>query len=167
MLGNKIGMAPSWSDFPSWVSRVMNRQEFDKPSRRIMFKRATDENGIVRCECCKAAIKGRKYAFDHIIADAHKSDEHKATRKLTAEDGQLLCSGFEGSCHDVKTRKDTTEAAKLVRAGDKAAGIRTAPAKKIQSGPMPTSERAAKRKANPKPPVPNNSQLAQWWRAGQ
>lgn len=101
----------------------MNRQEFDKPSKRIMLKRATDEHGVVRCEQCKAVIKGRNFAYDHVVADSHKSDERKATRKLTADDGQLLCSGFEGSCHDIKSRKDTTVAAKLVRMDDKATGV--------------------------------------------
>jgi len=88
----------------------MNRQEFTRAVSLEIVKRATDAKGAMRCEKCGLKIKGRNFQIDHLIADALRSDEDKKARKLTAADGQLLCSGSPASCHAIKTTKEDVPA---------------------------------------------------------
>ena len=78
----------------------MARREFTKADKVAMVKRAT-RNSVVYCEGC--GLPAKRWQFDHTIAEAFVVDK---SRKLTSDDGQLLCSGTPGSCHDRKTAKE-------------------------------------------------------------
>lgn len=60
--------------------------------------------------------------------------------------------------HEIKTAAERKRQAKADRIAKRSHGIRTAPARPIESAPMPTTERAAKRQ--PKPPVAGMSNIA-------
>lgn len=113
---------------------MSNRQEFDRDTKITIHRRATDEQGVKRCEnpSCRSVIKGRQCHIDHIIADALKSEADKK-RKLRPADGQLLCI----TCHNEKTRKgDVPAIAQAKRREAKAAGV-TRPVGKLQSAGFP------------------------------
>lgn len=84
----------------------MNRREFTKAVRVQIIKRATGANGQQFCEECHALAK--RFEVDHVTADALETDK---SRKLTAEDGRLLCK----PCHLEKTKQDVPAIARAVR----------------------------------------------------
>lgn len=119
----------------------MARAEFPRAVRVAVVKRATKDN-VIFCEKCHAIAK--KFQVDHVIADAHGG-------KPVIENAMLICQ----PCFDVKNPQDTTIAAKIKR--QEAAHLRIVDAPEIKGGPMATTEKAASRRANPKPPV-----IRQW-----
>lgn len=126
----------------------MSRQEFDRKTKAEIALRATDANGVLRCEECKCAIKGRKFEVDHILADGLKPTEDKA-RKLTAKDGQLLCI----PCHALKTPGDVAKIAKAKRCEGKHLGITPAPARKLQGQGFALSAKTVERTGREKKPT--------------
>lgn len=127
----------------------MNRQEFDRQTKLAIRARATDANGVLRCELCHCAIKGRNFDVDHILADGLRTAEDKK-RKLVAADGQLLCSGAAESCHSIKTRtKDVPTIAKMKRQESKDAGVATS-----NDRPGPRSLKAGPKERKPSDPFP-------------
>jgi len=137
----------------------MSRQEFSRQVSMEIANRAIDSNGAMRCEKCGLKIKGRNFQIDHIIADALRSDEDKKAKKLTAADGQLLCSGTPTSCHAIKTTKqDVPAIAKAKRAQAKDIGI-TKPKGDLKTRgfdpapPKPRSDRVGKVDKNAIPPL--------------
>ena len=74
------------------------RREFSRRLKAAIIKRAMDERGRIRCECCGADATGKRVEIDHIIAEGLRTAEDRA-KPLTAEEGQALC----GHCHDAKT----------------------------------------------------------------
>jgi hypothetical protein len=88
----------------------MNRQNFDKKTRVEIIKRAGS-----RCEfSTKAglrcgAMKGLE--VHHTAQDALVGDAEKAKRKLTAEDGQLLCRDH----HKEESAMQAADLAKAIR----------------------------------------------------
>jgi hypothetical protein len=141
---------------------VSNRREFGRQAKVDMLKRAKDDLGNVRCENahCRVICTGA-FEFHHVDMDAMQIDK---TRKLTAADGLVLCI----PCHDVETGKQAPILAKVKRNEAKELRVPTvANGPKLKGAPLPTSARALKRRMNPKPPVPNNGSLAQWWKASQ
>jgi 5-methylcytosine-specific restriction endonuclease McrA len=97
----------------------MARKEFPKSVKAAVILRAT-HGGNVICEKCSALAK--RWQIDHVIADAHGG-------KPVIENAELICE----ACYSVKNPQDTTIAAKLKRQEAKALGVKTAPAKPIQS----------------------------------
>lgn len=85
----------------------MSRQEFPRAVKAEALKRCMDASGTPRCEGCGVALKAGQYAFDHKRADG-------LLGKPTLDNCQVLCTGF-GSCHDVKTRVDTSTIAQAKR----------------------------------------------------
>ncbi|HYA07742.1 MAG TPA: hypothetical protein VEF90_17780 [Xanthobacteraceae bacterium] len=133
----------------------MARQEFSKPVKVEIIKRAT-RDGVVYCEGC--GLPTRRFQIDHTIADALRVDK---TRKLTADDGRLLCQDAgRQSCHGRKTaEQDVPAIAKAKRIEAAHLGAKTAPTKTIQSRGFAKSEKALRRAekaermaANPLPP---------------
>jgi hypothetical protein len=55
------------------------------------------------------------------------------SRKLTAADGKLLCSGGKNTCHGIKTPKDRRHIAKAQRLEAKDCGVPRTPTRQIQS----------------------------------
>ena len=113
----------------------MPRQEFPTPVAVEIVRRATDALGFIRCEKCHCVVKPGGFAIDHIIPDALRIDKR---RKLTASDGQLLCSGSRDTCHGLKTaEQDQPAIAKAKRIEAARLGVRTMPSRKIPSRPFP------------------------------
>jgi hypothetical protein len=113
----------------------MSRQEFTTAVAVEIVKRATDRLGFIRCECCGCVVKPGGFAIDHIVADALKIDKR---RKLTASDGQLLCSGSRETCHSFKTgEQDQPAIARAKRLEAAHVGVRLIPSRKIPSRPFP------------------------------
>lgn len=96
----------------------MARREFPARVKVEAIKRASKATGFPCCEKCGVMVKKGRYAFDHVNPDG-------LTGEPTLENCMLLCSQFEGSCHDVKTRDDTTNIARAVRLEKKNLGIKT------------------------------------------
>jgi hypothetical protein len=118
----------------------MSRREFSTAVKVEIIKRAT-HGGQIRCDVCGVAVK--KFQIDHKIAEAYVTDK---IRKLTADDGQLLCSGTPDSCHDRKTATDDVPGiARAKRREAAELGVRTSPVKPLQSAAFAVSERTAKR----------------------
>jgi hypothetical protein len=113
----------------------MSRQEFTTAVAVEIVKRATDRLGFIRCECCGCVVKPGSFAIDHIVADALKIDKR---RKLTVNDGQLLCSGSRDTCHGLKTAdQDQPAIARAKRLEAAHVGVRQIPTRKIASRPFP------------------------------
>lgn len=118
----------------------MARHEFTKKTKRDALKRS----GLI-CEavgafyglpsgqrCGMSLSSGVEY--DHIVLDANSKDN-------SLENCAACCI----SCHRWKTANhDTPMAAKTVRMQDKANGIRTAPATKLQGQSWPKATRPEK-----------------------
>jgi hypothetical protein len=124
---------------------VTDRREFPKAVKVEIIKRAT-RDGVIYCECC--GLPTKRFNIDHIKPDGMELDKK---RKLTAADGQLLCSGSRGTCHGRKTAEEDIPAiarAKSVEAAH--LGARTRPVIPIKSAPFAKSERTAKRQPRPK-----------------
>ena len=113
----------------------MARQEFTTAVAVEIVKRATDPLGFIRCEQCDCVVKPGGFAIDHIVADALRIDKR---RKLTANDGQLLCSGSRDTCHGLKSaEQDQPAIARAKRLEAAHVGIRSIPARKLLSRPFP------------------------------
>jgi hypothetical protein len=92
---------------------MSNRQNFPKGVRLAIILRACVnsvptcervENGT-RCGCTKGL------EVNHVRMDALVADSDKAKRKLTTEDGELICRAH----HLVETRQQVADLAKAVR----------------------------------------------------
>lgn len=75
---------------------MTDRRNFTKAVKVEIVKRALRPDGQPACEKCGAI--GCKLEVHHLTMDAMETDK---SRKLTAEDGQLLCE----PCHDIETKK--------------------------------------------------------------
>ena len=123
----------------------MARQEFPRSVRVEIIKRAT-HSGVIYCEGC--GLPAKRFDIDHSDADALKVDK---SRRLTAADGKLLCSGARETCHGRKTAEEDIPAiAKAKRREAAHLGARPAPARKIANRGFAQSEKAARRQAKPK-----------------
>lgn len=98
----------------------MNRQEFPKPVKREIVKRASIigiptceriENGA-RCGCTKGLD------INHKDMDAMKLIEAKR-KPLTADDGELICKPH----HNEETAIQVSDLSKAIRVEDKRLGI--------------------------------------------
>lgn len=85
---------------------MANRQPFSRAVQREIARRAVNAIGEKACEQCGAV--GVPIQLHHIDMDALKTAEAKK-RKLTADDGQMLCSG----CHDPITKQQRVVLAKV------------------------------------------------------
>jgi hypothetical protein len=121
----------------------MARREFTKTIKVAIIKRAT-RDGVVYCEKC--GLPSKKFNIDHTRPDGLEVDKSK---KLTAEEGQLLCV----ACHKEKTVVDKANIAKAKRREEKSLGIK-AETQKIAS-PVPREVTKPKKNLNPLgPPRP-------------
>jgi hypothetical protein len=95
----------------------------------------------VLCESCGCQTK--RFEIDHKIADGLRIDK---TRKLTADDGELLCKDAgRDSCHGRKTaEQDVPAIARAKRREARHIGA-VRPTAKINSAPFPISDRKKKR----------------------
>lgn len=120
---------------------MTRRRDFPTSVIDEIRQRATDANGILRCEGCSLDLTGKPSEIDHIIAEAHVP-EWKKTERLTAKDGQLLGH----CCHrgeDGKTARDVKIAAKIKRQGKRHAGLKKAQGK-LQGPGFPKAEKERK-----------------------
>jgi len=79
------------------------RRKFPPEVAAEIVRRATDNDGKIRCSVCGIWLKSsRNYEIDHIQAEGVVPPWRKA-RRLTAKDGQLLCKAV---CHKEKTSND-------------------------------------------------------------
>lgn len=114
----------------------MARREFSRAVKVEIVKRAT-RDGVVYCEECGCIAK--KWDIDHTNPDGLETDK---SRKLTAEDGKLLCSGSRDTCHGRKTaEKDIPAIAEAKRREAAHLGVRDAPKQKIANRGFPKPER--------------------------
>lgn len=97
---------------------MTKRKEFPTSVKAAAMKRCMVPNGVPKCEKCGVQIKGRYFAFDHVNPDG-------LTGEPTLENCAVLCSQFEGSCHDSKSRQDTSDIARAKRREAKNLGIKT------------------------------------------
>lgn len=112
---------------------MSKRREFSKSVRVEIIKRATVGNQTI-CESCRVAC--RKWEIDHKIAEALIVDKSK---RLTAEDGELLCAGSPESCHGRKTAlSDVPAIARAVRIEAKSVGASR------PKGSIPTAPKQAR-----------------------
>ena len=116
----------------------MNRRNFVRAVRVEIIKRATRPDGQPACERCGSI--GRKLEIHHRVMDAMETDK---SRKLTADDGEAICS----KCHDPITSEQRKVLAKALAQEALALRVRAAPARPLRSAPMPTTERAAARRS--------------------
>lgn len=112
---------------------MSKRREFNKSVKAEIFRRATVD-GSTHCEACGLAVK--KWHYDHINPDALQIDKSK---KLTANEGQLLCV----DCHAEKTGEDVKKIAKAKRQEAKHIGA-TLPEGTMQSRPFPKRQKRPK-----------------------
>lgn len=119
----------------------MARREFTRAVKVEIVKRATREYppGTKQqwCEKCGQLCTGF-FDIDHRDPDAMQIDKG---RKLTADDGWLLCSRRPDSCHAEKTAKDVADIARAKRLEASHLGV-----KKESSRPMGKKERPPKPK---------------------
>ena len=125
----------------------MSRREFTRDTRAEVVRRVKTPTGF-RCERCNAIVT--KGEVHHKDQDAMQIDKR---RKLTAADGEFLCI----PCHAAETKAQAPIMAKVKRQEAKALGVKTAPAKPIQSAPFPKPD---KPKREGKLPVPGMSEMA-------
>jgi 5-methylcytosine-specific restriction endonuclease McrA len=127
----------------------MARKEFPKAIKVACIKRAT-RDGVIFCEKCGALAK--KFQVDHVNPDG-------LTGKPVIENAMLICE----PCFLEKNAKDTSDIAKAKRREARDLGAKSE-GPKIQSAGFRKSEKTPR---IVKQPVPNNSQIAQMWRASQ
>ncbi|MEK1908146.1 MAG: hypothetical protein AAAB13_20430 [Pseudomonas sp.] len=121
----------------------MSRRNFTRNQKEQIVERATDSEGVVRCECCNLALKRGSWEIDHILAEALRPEADKQ-QKITIAEGQLLGK----CCHrgeDGKTNRDVAQIAKAKRQYNAANGLKTAPVKKLSGPGFPVSEKSASR----------------------
>jgi hypothetical protein len=79
------------------------RVEFTVPVQVAIVTRASDSSWRIHCERCgRWCPKRADYEIDHVRAEGMRPIGEKP-RKLTAADGQLLCTAV---CHPEKTKAD-------------------------------------------------------------
>jgi len=122
----------------------MPRREFTRTVKAQIVHRAMNEAGQVVCESCDLVLAGKRYEIHHTTPDAMEIDK---SRKLTAEDGQLL--GVE-CCHRPKTKIDVKNIAKAKRRESKHLGF-----KRSTSRPLPGTKASGIRKRM-------NGQVERW-----
>jgi hypothetical protein len=110
----------------------MNRRNFIRAVKLEIIKRATRPDRQPACERCGAV--GLKMDVHHKVMDAMQIDK---SRKLTAEDGELLCE----PCHDPITATQRRHLAKALAREAKHVGA-TRPASKIKSAGFKPVSRA-------------------------
>ncbi len=123
----------------------MNRRNFTKAVKIEIIKRATRADRQPACERCGAV--GVKMDVHHKVMDAMEIDK---ARKLTADDGELLC----GPCHDPITATQRKHLAKALAREAKHLGA-TRPTGKLRGAPFSKSAQAqhrADRDPKPRPP---------------
>lgn len=119
----------------------MTRRNFPRGARVAIVKRATRGSQII-CERC--GISCARFDIHHRVMDAMETDK---SRKLTADDGELLCAGPD-SCHAKETAKQAPVLAKAKARESSHVGARVAKTRKIKSPGFPKSDRPAR---EPKP----------------
>jgi hypothetical protein len=97
---------------------MANRQNFSRPVRLEIAKRAMRPDGQMACEKCGAV--GVRLELHHLNMDAWKSDDEKQRRKLMASDGAFWCI----PCHKPETAAQRKILARVEAAQERHAGIR-------------------------------------------
>lgn len=120
---------------------MANRRNFVRAVKVEIIRRATRPDGQPACEHCGAI--GVKLDFHHKQMDAMVLDQDKK-RKLTADEGELLCR----HCHDPITAGQRKVLAKASATEAKHIGANSAPQRPLESrdnlpkGRNPRHERA-------------------------
>ena len=106
---------------------MTERREFTKAVKVQIIKRSM-ACGEMRCENCGAPVfPGKRFDIDHKTPDALEIDK---SRKLTADDGWVLCLG----CHSEKTKDDVAVIAEAKRREASHLGARRRPKQPLKSG---------------------------------
>ena len=119
----------------------MARREFTTAVKVEIIKRATPARRLYPlCEKCGSSVQ--MFEIDHIKPDAMEIDK---TRKLTSDDGWLLCR----HCHLEKTKGDVKIIAKSKRVEAKFLGA-VKPKGKIKSAGFPKKPRRERPRLPPR-----------------
>lgn len=110
----------------------MPRREFTKTVKKQIIARSTNKDGQICCEGCNLILGLKKYDIDHTHPDGLTAEK----RKLTAEDGQLLCK----QCHKAKTKRDVQAMRKADRVRNRHTGA-TAPKQTIKGKPLSKAQK--------------------------
>jgi hypothetical protein len=122
-----------------------DRRKFPLDAQLGIVKRATDGSGRIHCEGCSVWVKSRRdYEIDHIISEGVRPPADKG-RRLTAADGQLLCTAV---CHPAKTRRDDAAIAQAKRREASSLGLERPGKVKIGRREKREPERLPNRVAN-------------------
>jgi hypothetical protein len=105
---------------------MSKRREFTGAVKAAIVHRAMVD-GKTFCEGCGVLCKPGEYDIDHTDPDAMQIDK---TRKLTVDDGKLLCKAV---CHPAKTAKDKADIGKAKRREQKNLGVKKEPSTPIAS----------------------------------
>jgi len=132
----------------------MTRRNFDRATKVAIIKRscARREDGQPNCERCGAI--GIPLEVHHKDMDAMQIDK---SRKLTADDGELLCE----PCHDPITAVQRKQLAKAQAREARALGA-VKPKSQLRSTPFPHRSRPHEGR----PPVAGESEIARRFRDG-
>src|SRR5271163_1393366 len=122
------------------------RREFPKAVKVQIIKRATRDS-VIYCEQC--GLPAKRFEIDHTIAENLVIDKSK---RLTAEDGQLLCIG-KGGCHTVKTAQHDAPAIATARKREAKHIGAAPPAGEIKSRGFAPSDKPKREKREPVPGV--------------
>lgn len=99
----------------------MKRREFSRAQKGEMLQRSRDANGRIRCEGCGMDLTGKRFDFDHTVAEAMRLEDDKG-RPISIADGKLL---GKACCHDPKSHEEDIPAvAKAKRREAKHYGIK-------------------------------------------
>ncbi|MBV8664647.1 MAG: hypothetical protein JO107_16280 [Hyphomicrobiales bacterium] len=106
---------------------MSNRREFCRQTKVDMAKRAMRPDGQMACELCGAI--GVRLEAHHKEMDAMVLAEDKRKRKLTADDGLMICV----PCHDEITGDQRKVLAKAQAVEAAHLGVKREPTRKIAS----------------------------------
>jgi hypothetical protein len=121
------------------------RRNFTKAVRVEIRKRGVAlglSKGFSGPACERCGLSAKKFEVNHRDMDAMQIDKR---RKLTADDGELLCADGPNSCHKIETRKQMPVLVKARKREASHLGDKGSPSKKIESAGFKKSEKAAAR----------------------
>ena len=110
------------------------RVEFPRSVRFAILQRASQPDGVPRCESCGCQVKAGGFEIDHRVPDAMFTSRSDKKANATTDGGWLLCSGQGDSfCHRQKTAVDRTNISKAERLNLKHTGLYVKTGPKLKS----------------------------------
>ena len=130
---------PMGRSIKEWIGRTAD----SKPPPNVRL-RIFDRDGGVCYLSGRKIEPGEPWDADHVIRLEDGGENRESNMRPALRDK-----------HREKTARENSEGARVTAKRASHVGLRTAPARALQSAPMPTTERAAKRRARePKASLP-------------